>query len=151
MKRGRTTWTILAIFLTGLVSSVVMLLAQGSIFPDQILAAVKQLLTVYSVHLSVILGGIFAKKGLSAISPRSRTAIAAIALSVLWNALVLWGVAAFVFAPSGDAADPHKYDEMLKYLQTLPTDSGFLVSGLLTYLFVSAGAESSKHERASAA
>src|SRR5690242_11887329 len=80
---------------------------RGKIYIDELSDPLTKLLTVYGVHITVMLGGIFGKR-LSQPSSGVRTdtlvpagAFVVALISILaWNALILWRSAVFVFVPN---------------------------------------------------
>jgi hypothetical protein len=124
-------YLVLACFLIGLIIQLVVvyhLERKGALLPPEPHQLVVLLLTVYSVHLSVIMGGLFGSGG-SSIRGNRGTAVVAITLSALWNLLLVVPVMMFCLAKQAVVAD----------LQAELTDiagmSSFLVAGMLSYYF----------------
>lgn len=95
-------------------------------------------LTVYSVPLAVISGGIFARKMSSAKFGKAPIAAFSIAIvgAIIWNILLVWRFAAFAYA----AVNPTLADNaanLSAYVDSIAKASLFLVSGALTYFFAS--------------
>lgn len=142
MNGKQPYWIIFTIFLVSLAAEIGLIVSQGrDIFGPELEAAAKQMLSVYAVHFAVILGGIFANKDADFPVPPPNVGWAAIALSSLWNVLVLWRVVWFAF-DSGD-----KIEFLREYLQTVPAESAFLVTGMLTYFFATSSKKAGRKGR----
>jgi hypothetical protein len=96
-----------------------------------------KIVAVYSVHLTVILGGIFAQPKGPLEDPPAPLAWTAITLAVLWNVLLAWRSLAFSMA-SQDSAP-----ELIKYLDGVGSSTSFLVTGALAFFFTK-GTDSAK-------
>jgi hypothetical protein len=135
MQRDRVL--LLRIFLVFLFVLIGMAYAAGAsnrIFPDQATALITQILAIYSVQLAVILGGTFAQNKSRPPAPLPLM-VAAAALSVAWNSLLLAGMLAFT------RSDGWKLPDLQSYLETVSKGGSFLVAGMLSFFF--AGAKSS--------
>jgi hypothetical protein len=90
-----------------------------------------KLLAAYSVHLGVILGGIFgqAKTRTTRVSPAPFWL--AFGLALLWNGLFVWRALAFALLP----VDSVK--AFATYMESMAASSSFLVAGALAYFFAS--------------
>jgi hypothetical protein len=91
-----------------------------------------KLLTIYSVPVGTVLGGIFASTG----GPPKRAARplqVAIALSVIWNLGLLWRCVAFA------ASKRDLVDDLVTYLERFAAGGTFLISSCLAYYFVQDG------------
>jgi hypothetical protein len=98
-----------------------------------------KLLSVYSVHLAVIFGGIFAQQ--RNVNHKGRSARAAglafwlaIVLAVIWNLLLVWrsvmfGMAAF------DVSSEDNVGYLSNYIESIASAGSFLVAGALTFFF----------------
>ena len=130
MKVGRVRVILMCLFLLGFAAQVAAIISVGDkIFSDERQALIMRLLTIYSVHLSVVLGGIFAHRP----NPKARTSFlgwSAILVVLLWNALLVWRSVAFSVASQDSAA------QLASYLEQVGSASSFLVSGALTFFFV---------------
>ena len=129
MTSARARSVLLALFISFLVvqlAAVVMI--HRRMWPEDLQAIVLKLLAIYSVHLGVILGMYFAfyKTGATRVAA---SAPAAIALCGIWNVLIAWRTVAFALA----AEDSPK--ELIDYLETVSSASGFLVVGALAFFF----------------
>ncbi len=93
-----------------------------------------QLITIYSVPLSAIVGGIFAKKGLPA--NLNGVFYASVALVIVWNALFAWRTCELTLAALRVLEDRAK--DFADYMESVSKASTFLISGLLTYYFAKA-------------
>jgi hypothetical protein len=95
---------------------------------------IVQLVTIYSIPLSVIIAGIFAKR-------RRATKLdgifyASVALAILWNGLLAWRTSELTLAAVGVGEDNAKF--FSEYMESVSKASAFLISGLLTYYFAKA-------------
>jgi hypothetical protein len=105
--------------------------AANAIGPKEVTDLILQLLTIYSVPLSVIIAGVFAKKH----HPSKLDAIfyTGVIVAILWNSLFAWRTIALTMAAFGVGEDRVKaYSE---YIESVSKASGFLISGLLAYYF----------------
>jgi membrane protease YdiL (CAAX protease family) len=95
---------------------------------------IVQLVTIYSIPLSVILAGIFAKRRRAA--KLDGIFYASVVLAILWNGLFAWRTVELTLAAIGVGVDNAKY--FSEYLESVSKVSTFLISGLLTYYFAKA-------------
>jgi hypothetical protein len=104
---------------------------QGAIYPDDVTNFVLKLLSIYSVHLTVIIAGIFAqyKREVSPFSDLSLSFWLALAVSSIWNLLLVVRTMIFVFGSHDSIND------VVTYLTTISSAGSFLVAGALTYFF----------------
>jgi hypothetical protein len=129
---------LLGIFTVCLLAQVIAFLAVGSkMWPEDLQALILKIVAVYSVHLTVILGGIFAQPKGPLEDPPAPLAWTAIALAVLWNVLLAWRSFAFSMA-SQDSAP-----ELIKYQDGVGSSTSFLVTGALAFFFTK-GTENAK-------
>jgi hypothetical protein len=103
---------------------------------DDISSLLVQLLTVYSIHISVIAGGIF---GSRKFDPKPTDApqpafTVALGLSILWNALLLWRFVAFCYAGYHPSVDDGA-DKLISYVDQMSKPTSFLVDGALAFFF----------------
>lgn len=101
----------------------------GAIYAESLKDLLLKLFAVYSVHLSIVIGGMFALKGPTT-TPAPRFARSAIALALAWNLLV--SVRIILFA----VVDEDSVTSLTAYMDTVGASSAFLVSGLITFFFV---------------
>ena len=95
---------------------------------------IVQLVTIYSIPLSVIIAGIFAKRRRAA--KLDGIFYASVVLAILWNGLFAWRTVELTLAAIGVGVDNAKY--FSEYLESVSKVSTFLISGLLTYYFAKA-------------
>jgi len=137
MKGYAAQLWLISIFLFFLVLQVVLLVVcqvLNAMGPDKLKDLSVQLLTIYSVPLSVIIAGVFAKKH----DPAKRDAIyyTAVVLAILWNVLLAWRTIALTLAALGVGEDKAK--DFSEYLESVSKASMFLISGMLAYYFAKA-------------
>jgi hypothetical protein len=95
---------------------------------------IVQLITIYSIPLSVIIAGIFAKRRRAA--KLGGIFYTSVVLAILWNGLFAWRTVELTLAAIGVGEDRAKY--FSEYLESVSKASTFLISGLLTYYFAKA-------------
>jgi hypothetical protein len=101
----------------------------GKMWPDEFDALVLKVLSIYSVHLTVILGAIFAQPKGPLEDPPAPLAWTAIGLALLWNLLLLWRSVYFSLATQDSVTD------LIKYLDQIGSSSSFLVAGATVFFF----------------
>jgi hypothetical protein len=84
--------------------------------------------TNYSIPLSAIIAGIFAKRRRSA--KLDGIFYVAVGLAILWNSLFAWRTVELTLAAAGIREDRAK--DFGEYIESLSRASTFLISGLLT-------------------
>jgi hypothetical protein len=132
MSTTRARAMIVSTFVAGLVLQLLPLTLtylKGEVAAKDIGVLTAKLLSIYSVQMAVILGGIF---GQARSAPRTAPDLPfriAFALSLLWNLLLLWRSVAFYFAEEDQAT------ELVSYLDIVSGASSFLVVGALAYFF----------------
>jgi len=104
---------------------------QGTIYSVDLTSFLTKLLAIYSVHLTVILAGIFAQHQREGPYQMDSAAPFWLALSVasIWNLLLVVRTLGFAFG-SRDSID-----DLVTYLTTISSSGSFLVAGALTYCF----------------
>jgi hypothetical protein len=121
---------LLGIFVLCLAFQVIAFFLVGhKMWPEDLQSLVLKLLAIYSVHLTVVLGGIFAQPSGHLKDPPPSLAWTAICLALLWNALLVWRSLSFSIAPRDSAED------LIKYLEGMASSSSFLVTGALAFFF----------------
>jgi hypothetical protein len=103
---------------------------QGAIYVDELNKTLVTLLTVYSMPLGVIVGGMF---GQETREPNPTRARLAIILSAVWN-LLLVGRTLAVGLGSGGV---NPIGALSEYWMTVSSAGGFLIGGALAYFFAS--------------
>jgi hypothetical protein len=126
--------TLALLFVTGLIIGFVLfyaVYAERGIRGSELQDGSLSLLGVYSVHLSIIIGGVFGSRA----GAKSRVPMPAFLLAVLtasiWNLLIVGRMFAFATAKS----QSEDVAEVIKYIETIAASSSFLVAGVLTYFF----------------
>lgn len=133
MMRIQKAQIILAgIFLIALLFNsgiVILTYVNGAIYSDNLLALIVSLLKIYSAPLAIIIGGFFAQRTQDP-QQAPRTAFwFALAMTLIWNALLMWRSMAFVIASTDSV------DDFSKYIETISSSAMFLVAGSLAYFF----------------
>jgi hypothetical protein len=98
-------------------------------WPQDLQTLLLKLLAVYSVPLSVILGGIFGQSRKPLTNPSPAVAWTAIVLAVLWNLLLVWRSISFTLASVDSVSD------LVEYLDAIASAGTFLVAGALAFFF----------------
>jgi hypothetical protein len=121
---------LLAIFVSCLgVQLIAFFVAGHKMWPEELQSLVVKILAVYSVHLTVILGGIFAQPKGPLENPSGSLAWTSIVLALLWNVLLIWRSVSFSMATHDSVGD------LMKYLDGIASASSFLVTGALAFFF----------------
>lgn len=140
MTMTKTRLILIAMFVGSLMiqaTAVIITYSRGAIADEDLTNLILKLLAIYSVHLGVIFGGIFAQHQDSQQGVQAAPGTAfwlAVVLAGIWNLLLVWrsvsfGVAAF----NPDSED--NVDRLSSYLQTISSGSAFLVTGSLAFFF----------------
>jgi hypothetical protein len=134
MSIGRARLTLFLIFVISFLVQVVAIfysLRRGTIYGDNVTSFVKGLLSIYSVHLGVVVAGSFAQiRTTGPARTASKTPFwTALVLAGTWNAL-LAGRTLYFSLGSNDSID-----DLMAYLTMLASGGSFLVAGALTYFF----------------
>jgi hypothetical protein len=109
-------------------NGVVVVLNGADVFPDELQASLLKILSIYSVPLAAILGGIFAqRKKISGAS--AGECWAALTVAAFWNLLLLWRTFALLFSEHDTISD------LMKYLESISSAASFLIVGVLAYFF----------------
>lgn len=109
-------------------NAVVLVFARNEIFPDELRKLLLKILSIYSIPLAAILGGIFAQMRKSS-GASAGECWAALMLAAFWNLLVLWRTFAFLFSEDDSISD------LIKYLKSISSAASFLIVGVLAYFF----------------
>jgi cytochrome bd-type quinol oxidase subunit 2 len=130
MKPVQARYCILAVFAFFLAVQVAALFLIRGTWPEDVQSLTLKLLSIYSVHLGLILGCLFAKPGGHSKKPSAGgLAWAAIVLSVFWNLLLALRTASFSFAAQDSVAD------LANYWDAVSSGGSFLVTGGLAFFF----------------
>jgi hypothetical protein len=141
MKKCSTQLWLLAIFLIFFALQTALLVVcrtSNGVGADKLKDLIVQLVTIYSVPLSVIIAGIFAKRRRAA--KLDGIFYVSAVLAILWNGLFAWRTVELTLAAIGVGEDKAK--DFSEYLESVSKVSTFLISGLLTYYFAKAPEES---------
>ena len=98
-------------------------------WPEEMQALILKLLAVYSVHLGVIAGGMFAQSRMRPVKPETPTAVAAILMAAVWNLLLVGRSISFVISRQDSVAD------LIRYLGAVADYGSFLVVAALAFFF----------------
>jgi hypothetical protein len=129
---------LVAIFLASLViqiGAVILTYTEGAIASKDLSTLLLKLLAVYSVHLAVIFGGIFAQQqdGQPVQTPTTAFWVAVV-VAAIWNVLLIWRSIAFCAA----AFNINLNDNVLSlstYIDDVSKAGSFLVAGALAFFF----------------
>ena len=130
MTMNQARLSLIVVFLGSLaIQAVAFFRVSQYMWADDLLALILKLLAVYSVHLGVIAGGMFAQSGMRDAKPSTATAMSAILLSLVWNLLLVGRSLSFVMSRQDSASD------LMKYLETVADYGSFLVVAALAFFF----------------
>lgn len=141
MNVPRARVILLLVFLGFLVLSagvVIYAYSSRAIADKDLNTLLTRVLSIYAVHLAIILGGIFGQQDMEKNKLMRLPFWVAMALSITWNVLLTWRLILFGLA----AHDPSRDDSVnavLDYLTNISTASSFLVAGALSYFFTKQG------------
>lgn len=130
MTMNQTRFGLLGIFSGCLLAQLIAFLTvRNKMWPEDLQALILKIVAVYSVHLTVILGGIFAQPKGSLEDPPASLAWTAITLAVLWNVLLVWRSFSFSMATQDSSS------ELIKYIDGVGSSTSFLLTGALAFFF----------------
>ncbi len=130
MTMNQARLSLVVVFLGSLVLQAVAFLRVGQyMWPEDLQALVLKLLAVYSVHLGVIAGGMFAQSGMRDVKPGTATAVTAILVALVWNLLLVGRSLSFAASKEDSVAD------LIKYLGAVADYGSFLVVAALAFFF----------------
>lgn len=139
MTVNQTRMTLIGVFLGSLaIQALAFFWVSRRMWPEELQALILKLLAVYSVHLGVIAGGIFAQAKTRAPKASVVAAAGAILFAGLWNLLLVGRSLAFAMAQQDSVTD------LIKYLETVGDYGSFLVVAALAFFF-SKSAEKTAH------
>jgi hypothetical protein len=124
------------VFMTGFgicLAAVGIAYLRGAIYADMLKDMVVQLLAIYSMPLGAIIGGVFGQRGSGDAPAPAQAFWLALAIALLWNALLVVRIVAFGVAREDDLA------LLTAYLKEVSAAAGFLVAGVLAYYFARNG------------
>lgn len=135
MAMSRARQILAAVFIAGLAFHIaigVFAFSQRAIYDADVVELFTRVLKIYSVHLGLVFGAIFA----AARSTRTVTGSfwLAFTVAILWNLLLGWRGVAFALAATGRLDD--SVQDYVAYLEGIPSQSAFLVTGMLAFFFV---------------
>jgi fatty acid desaturase len=102
---------------------------KSEITSETLIDLMKKVISIYSVHFGVIIGGIFGKDVSSEVLASKTPFWLAFVLTLIWNILITWPMIIFSFTTMSTDQD------VSDYIDAIPTLSSFLVSGSLAYFF----------------
>jgi len=127
---NRARFSLLSIFVVFLsVQLVAFSAVSQKVWPEEYQTLMLKVLAIYSVHLTVILGAIFAQARTHLKNPPAELAWIAILLALLWNLALTWRSISFSLASQDSVRD------LIKYLDSMSSASSFLVTGALAFFF----------------
>jgi hypothetical protein len=139
VKLPRARAKLFIVFLTGFVAQAaltILVYLRQAISSTDVINLLTQSLTVYSVPMAVMLGGIFGSPTpTSKETAKNRTAFTvAFVLAIVWNGLLVWRFIMFAYAGFNAAVDDGA-DKVAAYIEQIAKVSSFLVAGALAYFF----------------
>lgn len=138
MTMTRARIVLIAMFVGSLaiqILAVIVTYSKGTIAYDDLTNLLVKLLVIYSVHLGVIFGAIFAQAGREKDKAPPSTAFSvAVILAAMWNLLLVWRSVSFGMA-AYDPDSEDNVDQLSSYLQTISSAGSFLVTGALAFFF----------------
>jgi hypothetical protein len=104
---------------------------QGQMRSGDHLQLMLKVFSIYMVSLGIIVGALLGrrKKTSGARQVSREVRIACFGLIILWNVLVLYRIAIYVFMPGAEEA----YNDLIVYLETIPRESTFLIASILAF------------------
>lgn len=130
MNMNRARFSLLSIFIIFLVVQLVALsVVSQKMWPEEYQALMLKVLAIYSVHLTVILGAIFAQSKTQLKGAPTELAWTAILLTLIWNLPLAWRSVSF------SIADHDSVQNLLKFYDGVSSASSFLVTGALAFFF----------------
>jgi hypothetical protein len=136
MNPSRVRYVLLSIFGFGLILQVVCFInCRERMWPDEFNMLIIKLLTIYSVQLGVMIGGIFSQATTTKSDTSTLLNWTALVLVGLWNVLLIWRSVAFSIATQDSVSD------LTRYLDGVGSESAFLVVGVLAYFFGSSAGD----------
>jgi hypothetical protein len=100
-----------------------------AIYADDLQTLAVRILAVYSVPLGIMVGGIFGGSAKPADKAAGSTLWTAVALSLLWNVLLVFRSISFALSEQDSIAS------LLDYVDAVAGVATFLIGGALTYFF----------------
>ena len=131
---------LVAIFVGSLaiqLATIIFTYTRGAIAYDDLTNALLKVLAIYSVHLALICGGIFAQYQNGRAGAETAPAMAfwlAVILVGIWNMLLLWRCLSFGMAAINPDSEDN-VEKLLTYFQSISSASSFLVAGSLAFFF----------------
>ena len=92
--------------------------------------AARKLFSVYLVHIGMFAGVYFGSSKADVRADATGHRAGALALLLLWNAIALYGVAAYLVLPASD----HSFTDLLTFLDTIPRETAPLVGGVSAFM-----------------
>lgn len=130
MTMNQARLTLIVVFLGSLTIQLVAFFSVSQyMWPEDLQALVLKLLAVYSVHVGVIAGGIFAQSGIRTSKPSTITTVSAILLALMWNGLLISRSSSFVISREDSATS------LVEYLKAVADYGSFLVVASVAFFF----------------
>ena len=137
MTFATTRNVVVVVFLSGLLVGCLIFFAayaHGTISAGDLTTLMTLMLASYSVHLGVILGGVFGAPNSKSLSEAGGAGVIATVVSIIWNALVIGRLILFGLAVV-DVERTDSVDDVSSYVKTVAASGSFLVVGALTFFF----------------
>lgn len=129
--QARTRLTYIFIFFFAFNNLLIVIpFVKNSYGSESLINIMTRILVVYSVHVAVIVGGVFGQKDSRRDLTSKNSFWIALIMALLWNVLLSFRLIVFTFIET-DTTD----EDLIKYIDTIAPASSFLVSGALTYFF----------------
>jgi hypothetical protein len=130
MTTKKVRFTLLFVFFVSLVGQLACVFAERSkMWPEEFVMLLIKLLTLYSVQLGVVLGGIFSQQRFQPRQSSKTLNWTAVALVGLWNLLLVSRTLVFVNSQQDSVSD------FSKYLDVVGSGSSFLIAGVVAFFF----------------
>lgn len=123
-------------FLTSLIIHVMAVMTvyhAGAIYRDDLTTLLPKILTIYSVHLAAVFGGIFGQHSRGGEQAPVAAFWIALAVTSLWNLLLVWRSIVFGLIAFNIGED--RINDYMAYLDIISASGAFLVVGALAYFF----------------
>jgi hypothetical protein len=139
MKFSSAAYIIMSVFLCGMLAQIVFLFAgyTKNLYPmSDLNDTILQTLKIYSANLAMVFAGsLFARITNQPLHVDKGTFVVALSLSGCWNLMLVISlyILLFVKLPGQDAT----IETILDHQQSLATNSLFIVTGVLSYFFLS--------------
>lgn len=102
---------------------------------EEIVDLLAKVVSLYFIHLSIIITGYFGQARLREGTPQPSLFWAALSLSIIWNLMFIWRLIYFCLSTTDDIPSIESYISKVTML------SSFLVTGALAYFFTADAAK----------